>query len=271
MFRYYFKRFVLTALLISPIAITQNHIQAQSNALSERSITDANTQFTQSMADALIDYGEFLAGDKFTSAQKAWLIKTETANFQNNPQKSSDYINKLNSGIFPEIEALESDSVRLIRYREKAFADIYLSRVENKILERQDFMTVVYQYIPVIFAKEELVVTMQDLDASTATNNFVRNINPVYNFESGDRSRRSELIKNLKRYFTSLDDEQQESIAYAESRWYALSWGWDNSSAEKKQDIAAEVALRAANGEKFSTIAHDLQDRFYYTAEEKAE
>ena len=79
---------ILLLATASPV-ITINTAVAQTQSSTKIASTVLATvdgqQFTQSMVNSAIELGEFLADQKFTTAEKRWIIDSEVKMFRNNP------------------------------------------------------------------------------------------------------------------------------------------------------------------------------------------
>ena len=270
MFKHRFTKLLLATTLLStaPLATANIFHPAQANTGDTVLVTANGIEFTQDMANVWIILGEFMADAQFTPEERAWISQREAEHFARDPQKGISDLKGLQS-TFEEIKALESDPIKLARYREDLFDGTHLNRFKAGKTDTQDYLTVVYRYDPVIHTDVEsgLVITAMDLASLNAANNFISQIAFERDYYSADN------IETLKQRFTSYypqaSAEEKRLYAKAEGRWNALAQGWTTLSPNGQQQIADKVAVDAQEPQNVPAIARILENFFYYTEKEK--
>ncbi|AFY53042.1 hypothetical protein Riv7116_0439 [Rivularia sp. PCC 7116] len=215
-------------------------------------------QLTQSMVNSAIEVGEFLAGQKFTAADKQWVRDLLIKGFRDN---SVEFMQgyRLVEEVLPGIKKHSQNPLKLAYGREKLFANIYLSNLANNSLNKPSIMTVVYKYSPVIYVDPtyKIVVTKRTVDAMNASSKFVAQLagtsvrNPTY--EGWARG-----LQRTRSGFSSAN--VRKSFATAESRWVRLQQAWSNTPPQERQKAVALINKYFQRGHKIHNIAREFEN-----------
>lgn len=240
---------------ISP-AITNNVAVAQTRSSTEIASTvlaTANGQkLTQSMVDSGIKVGEFLAGHKFSQADKRWLKDLLIKDFRKNATEEIQGYRNI-AQILSEIRKYSQNPLNLAHGRETLMTNIYLNLLAKNELNKPSIMTIVYKYSPVIFADpgNNFVVTKRTIDSIYAPINFVA--------QSAGRPTQTPnyqgMAQGFPRYYKTISAHQKKNWATAESRWVRFQTAWSKSSPQQKQQIAAFVKKQLQAGHDEGNIA----------------
>ncbi|MEM9928141.1 MAG: hypothetical protein AAF915_31235, partial [Cyanobacteria bacterium P01_D01_bin.50] len=173
--------FIILLLATASPAIISNTAIAQTQSSTKIASTVLATvngqQLTQGMVDSAIEVGEFLAGHKFSQADKRWYRDVVIKEFRQNPtDKIEGYMNL--KQILSSIRRDSQNPVKLAYGREHLMADIHLHLLAKNQVNTPSLMTIVYKYSPVIYAnpKHKLVITKRTIDSLTASHNLVAKI-----------------------------------------------------------------------------------------------
>lgn len=268
MFKHRFSKLALATLLLStaPVAIaTQAQTVNDNNVL----VTAGGVQFTQDMANVWITLGEFLAERQFTPEEKAWISQAEAGHFAQDPQRGITGLKNLQP-TFAKIKALESDPIQLARYREDLFDEIHLNRAKAEKTDTQDYLTIVYNYSPVIYTDIEanLVVTAKDIISLYAANNLMSQM--VFKTDYDSRNSIESIQQDFSQLYPQADLETKRFYAKAEGRWKALVAGWPTLGPNGQQQILSKIAQDAREPKNIPVYARWIENSFYYTDEERA-
>ena len=213
-------------------------------------------QLTQSMVDSALEFGEYLAGHKFTAADKRWYRDTKLKMFRNNPVAETQGYRIFRQKL-SKMKQLRNP-VKLAEYRENFMTNISLSLLAKNQINRYPIMTIVYKYSPVIYAnpKYKIVVTKRTADSLIASRNFVAKlagkplVNIDYNYWAQDLRRSGEDFAS---------PQIRKNFATAESRWVRLQQAWSNTPPQERQKAIAFINKYLQRGHKIPNIARELE------------
>ena len=240
--------------IVNNTAVAQ--VQAPTKIASTVLATVNGQQLTQSMVNSAIELGEFLAGHKFTAADKRWYTDMKVKMFRNNPVAEMQGYRTFGR-ILSKIKQLR-DPVNLAQYREKFIANFYLNQFAKNQANSFPIMTMVYKYSPVIYAnpKYKIVVTKRTADSLVASRNFVAKlagkplVNIDYNYWAQDLRRSGEDFAS---------PQIRKNFATAESRWFRLQQAWSNTPPQEQQKAIALINKYLQRGHKIPNIARELE------------
>jgi hypothetical protein len=242
-------------ILVNNTAVAQ--IQRPTKIASTVLVTVNGYQLTQSMVDSAIQVGEFLAGNKFSAADKQWIKEFLVASFRKNPVGIVQE-DKFVKQVLSDIKKHSRSPINLALGRESLFANIYLSKLANNTVNQPSIMTIVYKYSPVLYAnpKYKIVVTKRTADSLVASRNFAAKLagKPLmtidYNYWAQDLRRSGDDFSspNIRKNF-----------ATAESRWVRLQLEWSKASPQQRQKIVALINQHLQRGHKIHNIARELE------------
>lgn len=209
-------------------------------------------KLTQSMVDSGIKVGEFLAGNKFSAAEKRWIKDLLVKSFHDNPGRVIQD-NRMVEQVVSDIKKHSRNPINLAQGRERLFARIYLSNLANNQVNEPSIMTIVYKYSPVIFAdpKNNFLVTKRTIDSVYAPINFVAQLAgrppETPNYQG--------MAQGFPRYNQKLHPKQRKNWATAESRWVRLQLEWSKASPQQRQKIVALINQQLQAGKDEGNIA----------------
>lgn len=238
-----------SSIVVNNTAVAQ--IQRPTKIASTVLATVNGQQLTQSMVNSAIELGEFMAGHKFTAAEKQWIINSEVKMFRNNPSEEIQAYRQI-AQILSQIKQ-SRDPVQLAQVRENLMANIYLTLLQNNHVNTPSTWTIVYKYSPVIFAdpKNNFVVTKRTLDSIYAPVNFVAQLtgrpSQTPNYQG--------MAQGFPQYNQKLHPQQRKNWATAESRWVRLQSEWSKASPQQRQKIVALINQQLQAGKKEGDIA----------------
>lgn len=243
----------------SPIVVNNTavaQIQRPTKIASTVLATVNGQQLTQSMVNSAIELGEFMAGHKFTAAEKQWIINSEVKMFRNNPSEEIQAYRQI-AQILSQIKQ-SRDPVQLAQARENLMANIYLTLLQNNHVNTPSTWTIVYKYSPVLFAdpKYKVVVTKRTIDSLVASRNFVaklagKPLMPInYHWWA-------QYLQ--QKYYKELSPRQRQYYVTAESRWVRLQQAWSKTSPQKRQEVTAFINQKLQDGIKTPSIARYLE------------
>lgn len=241
--------------IINNTAVAQ--VQRPTKIASTVLVTANGQQLTQSMVNSAIELGEFLAGHKFTAADKRWVRDLLIKGFRNN---SVEFMQgyRLVEEVLPGIKKHSRNPLKLAVGRERLLANIYLSNLANNSLNKPSIMTIVYKYSPVLYADPtyKIVVTKRTVDAMNASSEFVARLagKPVANptYEGWARG-----LRRTRSGFSS--SQRRKNFATAESRWVRLRQAWSNTPPQERQKAIALINKYLQRGHKIPNIARELE------------
>ncbi|MBF2016124.1 MAG: hypothetical protein IGS23_13145 [Rivularia sp. T60_A2020_040] len=253
--------FAILLLTTASAAITNNMAVAQTQSSTKIAstvlVTVNGQQLTQDMVNSAIEVGEFLAGHKFSQADKSWFRDVAIKEFgENTTEQIQGYRNV--GQILSEIRKNSQNPLNLAYGRETLMTNIYLNLLAKNKVNRPSIMTIVYKYSPVIFADPEykVVVTKRTVDSMNASSEFVAQLagtsvrNPTYEgWARGlQRTRSGFSSPNVRRNF-----------ATAESRWVRLQQAWSNTPPQERQKAIAFINKYLQRGHEIHNIARELE------------
>lgn len=157
------------------VAQTQSSTKIASTVLA----TVNGQRLTQGMVDWYIEHGEFLAGHKFSQAEKSWYTDLKIKHFRKfTDEEIQDY------KVMEEISRMhkqllnQGNPVKFARLRENIMTTNHLRLLAKNKVNTPSLMTIVYKYSPVLYAnpKHKLVITKRTIDSVTASRNLVAKI-----------------------------------------------------------------------------------------------
>ena len=240
--------------IVNNTAVAQ--VQRPTKIASTVLATANGQQLTQSMVDSAIELGEFLAGHKFTAADKRWYTDMKVKMFRNNPVAEMEGYRAFGQ-ILSKIKQLRNP-VEIAQYRENFIANFYLNQLAKNQANSFPIMTMVYKYSPVLYAnpKYKIVVTKRTVDSLIASRNFAAKLagKPLmsidYNYWAQDLRRSGEdfASPNIRKNF-----------ATAESRWVRLQQAWSNTPPQEQHKAIAFINKHLQRGYKIHNIARELE------------
>ncbi len=241
--------------IVNNTAVAQ--VQRPTKIASTILVTVNGQQLTQSMVDSAIEFGEYLAGHKFTAADKRWYRDIKIKSFRSNPVAEMQGYRVFGQKL-SKMKQLR-DPVQLAEYRENYIANLYLSLLANNRVNSFPIMTMVYKYSPVLYAnpKYKIVVSKRTVDSLIASRNFVaklagKPLMPIdYNYWAQDLRRSGEDFAS---------PQIRKSFATAESRWVRLQQAWSNTPPQGRHKAIAFINKNLQRGYKVHNIARELED-----------
>ncbi len=230
------------------VAQTQSSTKIASTVLA----TANGQQLTQSMVDSVIEVGEFLAGQKFSQAEKSWFRGVAIKEFRENTTEEMQGYRNITQ-ILSEIRKYSQNPLNLAHGRETLMTNIYLNLLAKNELNKPSIMTIVYKYSPVIFADpgNNFVVTKRTIDSIYAPINFVARLagRPI------QTPKYQAMAQGFPQYYKTVSPQRRKNWATAESRWVRFQTAWSKSSPQQKQKIVAFVRKQLQAGHDEGNIA----------------
>lgn len=253
--------FVSLLLATALPAITINTAVAQAQSPTRIASTVLATvngqQLTQVMVNWYIEFGEFLAGHKFSEAEKRWYTDLKIKHFRKNANEEMQGYKEIKK-ILTQIRQLRNP-IKLAQAREKFMAGIHLNRLANNRVNEPSPMTIVYKYSPVLYTnpKYKVVVTKRTVDSMNVSRNLVAKIvgKPL---EKPNYKQWTQMLQQLD--FKALSPKTINHIATAESRSVTLQVALSKASPRQRRKITNHIKqLMQQRGTTLSNIARNLE------------
>ena len=244
---------VAAALVASASALTLGGAPtpAAAQAGGEALASAGGVQLTRSMVADGTAFGEFLAGQTFSAAERQSLADQSLVLFQADPAGQAQTYAQV-ATMLATIRS--ADQVERARLRQDLMTNLYFSPGGRS----SPLMQVVYRYAPAITVdpNRRLVVTGHAIDALFASNDAIADI---AGHPASTPADRAALVAELPQAFPGLAEGQQRMIANAEERWARLQMILDRMTPAAREQTIANVRTAAPTPAHVPTVARNLE------------
>ncbi len=228
------------------IAQSTNHIFTETNLQITTPVAQLSNEEIDLLVEQCVEFVNFLAGTKIDSGEKESIFISSSMLRQGKDKEQHIFFLQTIGTVMSNIRERQNDSSTLVSMREEMFSELYFnfygprenttadSLVPSNMLFIGQMLLTVKRYNPVIVAdnKSRLLVTKRDLDAITATHNFL-----------ASKAGKSPISRNnlsettISQNFPRLSPNKQKSLANAETNYYLLTSRWSKLSVQQQQTL----------------------------------